>query len=98
MRDHVYANLLGPELLLDVQADLLRHLNTRVVVPLIPIASAPAPITGLNPVFEIGGIRYVMMTNHIAAVRVTELGAEVASLAQHHAEITTAVGILLTGV
>lgn len=98
MRDHVYVNLLGPELLLDVQADLLRHLSTRVVVPLLPVASTPATIARLNPVFEIDGERYVMMTSHIAGVQARELGAVVASLAEHHAEITAALDILLTGV
>jgi toxin CcdB len=98
MRDHVYVNLLGPQRLLDVQADLLRHLSTRVVVPLLPVASAPATIARLNPMFEIDGERYVMMTNQIAAVQAKELGAVVVSLAEHHAEITAAIDILLTGV
>lgn len=98
MRDHVYVNLLGPELLLDVQADLLRHLGTRVVVPLLPETSAPAVIKGLNPVFDINGERHVMMTTHIAGVQAKEVGAMVASLAQHHAEITAALEVLLTGV
>ncbi|CAM5429606.1 hypothetical protein TMEC54S_03045 [Thauera mechernichensis] len=35
-RFDVYRNSAGEGFLLDVQADLLSHLNTRVVVPLLP--------------------------------------------------------------
>ncbi|ABC24346.1 CcdB family protein [Rhodospirillum rubrum] len=37
-RFDVYANPDGMGGLLNIQADLLRHLNTRVVVPLLPLA------------------------------------------------------------
>jgi toxin CcdB len=36
VRFSVYANPEGPDDLIDVQANLLSHLNTRVVVPLLP--------------------------------------------------------------
>ncbi|WP_262386439.1 hypothetical protein ROLI_040250 [Roseobacter fucihabitans] len=36
-------------LLLDVQADLLDALNTRMIVPLIAISKAPVPAKRLNP-------------------------------------------------
>nr|WP_084591089.1 CcdB family protein [Desulfonatronovibrio magnus] len=36
-RFDVYPNTGGYGSLLDVQADLLSHLNTRVVVPLLPV-------------------------------------------------------------
>ena len=38
--------------LLDVQANLMSELNTRVVIPLMPRASAPKPAERLNPVFQ----------------------------------------------
>ena len=43
-RFDVYRNPEGSGYLLDVQADLLSDLNTRVVVPLIPAELAP-PMT-----------------------------------------------------
>jgi toxin CcdB len=45
----VYPNPDGPGWLADVQADLLSHLNTRVVGPLLPQANAPAPAQTLDP-------------------------------------------------
>jgi toxin CcdB len=48
--------------IVDVQADLLSHLSTRVVVPLLPEESVPKPIGELNPVFEVLGKRYILVT------------------------------------
>ena len=41
----------GPGYLMDVQADMLNRLNTRVVVPLLPLSEAPKPAKVLNPQF-----------------------------------------------
>lgn len=53
---------------LDVQADLLNELSTRVVVPLLPQDTAPKAARGLNPAFEIDGCLHLMLTQFIAAV------------------------------
>lgn len=88
----------GTGLLLDCQADLLGHLNTRFVVPLLPERDAPRPATRLNPLFEIGGERFVMVTQFAAAVHVRELGPAVLSLAGRDSEILNALDMLLTGI
>ncbi|QHI97971.1 hypothetical protein GT347_08170 [Xylophilus rhododendri] len=49
-RFHVYRNAEGQGYLLDIQADLLGHLNTSVVVPLLPLPFAPSPARMLNPI------------------------------------------------
>ena len=67
-RFHVHANAEGGGLLLDVQANLLSHLNTCVVVPLLPLQQAPKPAKVLNPVFEIDGANYLMTTQFLANV------------------------------
>ncbi|MGB1216006.1 MAG: CcdB family protein [Pikeienuella sp.] len=59
-RYDVYANPDASGYLLDVQADLLDSLNTRVVVPLMPISAAPSPAKRLNPVFNIQSEPHVM--------------------------------------
>jgi toxin CcdB len=53
----VYPNLEGGGYLIDVQADLMRHLNTRMVIPLLPLDVAPKPAKTLNPLFDISGRR-----------------------------------------
>jgi toxin CcdB len=63
----------GRGYLLDVQADLLDGLYTRVVVPLFPEDKAPPPMATLNPVFEIKGVRHIVVTQSIATLRTKEL-------------------------
>ena len=92
------AHTLGSGLVIDCQSDLLGHLNTRVVVPLIPRAEAPTPARRFNPVFTVGGAEYVMDTQFVSAVERRHLGAVIASLADRSFEITDAFDVLLSGV
>jgi len=84
-------------LLLDVQADLLDQLRTRTVVPLISYDKAPKPAQRLNPVFDINGKRYVMVTQFMAAVSVGELKTSVTNLTKEHDVITAALDMLFHG-
>lgn len=88
----------GGGLLLDCQANLLSHLNTRLVVPLLPIDAAPKPAGRLNPLFDIDGKSHVMVTQYAAAIEVRELGLKAASLADQGRGIINALDVLLTGV
>jgi toxin CcdB len=83
--------------LLDVQADLLDYLKTRVVVPLRRQGSM---IKGnrLNPVFSVEDTLVVMATAEIAAVRLTALGERVTSLQSNRDDIINAIDVLWTGV
>ena len=92
-----YSRRDGPGYLLDCQADLLNGLNTRFVIPLLPEAEAPSPAARLNPVFHIGGVRMVMVTQFASAVRTTELGDSVASLGAREHDILNALDMLISG-
>jgi len=83
--------------LLDVQCDVLERLNTRLVVPLLPVDEAPTPAKDLNPVFEISGARYVMLTQYMASVFVGELKAPAGSLSGKHSEIVRAIDMIISG-
>ena len=96
-RFDVYRNSAIEGFLLDVQADLLSHLNTRVVVPLLPSDGGFQPARGLNPVFEIEGGRFVMATQFLATVPSSLLKAPVARLGASRTEITTALDMLFQG-
>lgn len=87
----------GTGYLLEVQADLLNHLNTRVVVPLLPLALAPKPARTLNPCFEILGETLVMTTQFMAAVPASMLHTPVTSLALQRDEIIAAIDFLMQG-
>ncbi|MDX8445453.1 CcdB family protein [Mesorhizobium captivum] len=83
--------------LLDVQCDLLDNFKTRVVVPLLPLSSAPPPMRKLHPVFEINGRKLVMATHLIATVAATELAENRLNLTNHHDEIVAALDMLFQG-
>jgi toxin CcdB len=83
--------------LLDIQADLLQHLATRVVVPLRPEGTM-VPARRLNPVFTIDGQRVIMATAELAAIPLAALGPRVASLETQRHDILGAIDLLLTGI
>lgn len=87
----------GPGWWLDVQADVLDVLNTRVVVPLLPEGRAPVPAKRLNPVFVVEGERAVMVTQYLSAVPLRELGRPVGSLADKADEIGAALDLVFVG-
>lgn len=97
-RNHVHRLKPDQVLVLDVQADLLEGLNTRVVVPLLRQSEAPAPAKFLNPVFVFEGETFVMATQFLSAVSTTQLSDPVGSLDEHHLEITRALDLLFLGV
>lgn len=97
-RFDVYELKRGGALVVDCQADLLDGLKTRVVVPLIAESAAPKPARNLNPVFDVGGERYVLMAQFLSAVEVRELGRKVGSLEGDGAVVLGALDFLLTGV
>jgi toxin CcdB len=83
--------------LLDVQSDLLEHLDTKVVVPLLPPNMAPLPARKLNPVFRIDGEDHVMVTQFISALTASELRAAEGNLSRHHDDIVAALDMLFQG-
>jgi len=89
---------LGDGFVVDCQADLLNHLNSRFVVPLLPIEEGPLAAKRLNPVFEISGKNYVMATQFASAVRKNELGEVIATLGPRSSEVTGAIDVLIAGV
>ncbi len=84
-------------LLLNVQADEVEHLPSRVVVPLLPHAGPLPPLAELTPVLEVEGERVTMMTHYLTAIPRRELGRVVANLERERDAITYALDMLLTG-
>ena len=83
--------------LLDVQADLLDDLSTRVVVPLITAAAMGKAAKHLNPKFKILRTNVIMSTAELAGVDLRILGDKVCSLKEHRTEIIAALDFLFTG-
>ena len=84
--------------LLDVQADLLQDLETRVVVPLAPEAAfAGKALKGLMPLVQVKGEPYVVVTPQLAAIARRALGAKIANLGEFRTDLTAALDLLFTG-
>lgn len=96
-RFDVYPMPDGPGYLLDVQSDLLEGMTTRVVVPLLPLPSAPPLATRLNPVFRVEGEEVGMITQSLAAVPVSILGRPVGSLDGAADDVRNALDMVFVG-
>jgi toxin CcdB len=96
-RYDVFAGRIEGNYLLDVQSDLLDNFKTRVVVPLLPVASVPPPMRKLHPIFEVNGRKVVMATHLIATVPASELGESRLNLTKHHDDIVAALDMLFQG-
>ena len=85
-------------LLVDVQAELLRNLETRVVIPLVKGAAFTSyPLGLVMPTVEVDGESYVLVTPQLAGVSQWDLGPHTGSVAAHSHAIFTAMDILLRG-
>ncbi|MBY3513135.1 hypothetical protein HFO42_15270 [Rhizobium leguminosarum] len=96
-RFHVYRLKSGNLLAIDLQANLLDDLPSRVMVPLHPVQELSWSISRLNPRFTIKGETYVMATQRMASVPTTEIGKAVADLSGKSDAIIGAMDFLFQG-
>jgi toxin CcdB len=84
--------------LVDVQAELLEELATRVVVPLAKSeALIGFPTQYLTPLIAFQGQSYALLTPQLAGIARHELGPQAGSLADQEHAISTAIDFLLRG-
>ncbi len=83
-----------------VQSTQFDRYRRRVVVPLALRAKVPAGPssagTRMNPIFRIDGLELILHPLDIVSVAIDQLGAPVASLADHGQQINDALDELLT--
>ncbi|MBL6457323.1 CcdB family protein [Belnapia sp. T6] len=82
-------------LVVDLQHELLDHLPTRVVAPLLPPDRAGRPVRDLNPVMTLEGAPHILAVHLLAAVPRRELGPPVGTLEGDYDSILRAVDMLL---
>jgi toxin CcdB len=87
------------ELVLDLQSDILSHLPTRIVAPLVPESpGSDPPIGALEPVLEVEGTRMALLTTEMMAVPARLIsGPSVASLADEDYVIRRALDMVFSG-
>jgi toxin CcdB len=83
--------------LLDVQADLLDTLSTRVVVPLVAASAMGKAVKHLNSEFTIRNTAVFLSTAELAGIPCRSMGEKVGSLRNQRREIIAALDFLITG-
>ena len=84
--------------LLDLQADLLDTLQTRLVAPLARLDSVQTPIRTLNPRVDVHGESFLLLTHLCAAVPLRSLGETIGTARGQRDEIVKAIDLLVTGI
>ncbi|QJT78645.1 CcdB family protein [Kosakonia sp. MUSA4] len=86
--------------LLDVQSDITGSMNSRVVIPLCPLADYKdrRRVERLNPVLEIEGQAYLLLTHDLAGVSLAILGEKVCTMNARRDVIRSAMDFIFDGI
>lgn len=85
--------------LLDIQSDLLDQIRTTIVIPLGKYTTVKEQvITKLCPIVEIDGVKFAALTQQIAGVDRTLLGAEVTNISDYRSEFIDAIDLIISGI
>ncbi len=96
-RFDVYRLKTNQALAMDIQANLLDRLETRIVVPLLPIAEFVTPVMRLNPRVVIDGTSYHLITHMMGSIPIKEIAGTVGNLSSQYDEIVAAMDLLFQG-
>lgn len=85
--------------LLDIQSDLLDQLRTTIIIPLGDYAIVKDQvITKLCPIIEINGNKYAALTQQMAGIERSLLGANVANISDYRLEFIDAMDLVISGI
>ncbi|MEO0467531.1 MAG: CcdB family protein, partial [Pseudomonadota bacterium] len=89
----------GVPFVVDVQASLLSHLSSCVVVPLVPkLGAHREDLPRLKPSLSVRGETFLMVTTDLTAMPLSDLGAFVENIEDRHGdEILEALDFLISG-
>jgi toxin CcdB len=96
-RFHVHKLKGRDGLVLDLQADLLDSLETRVVAPVMPVSEIGPVFVRLSPRVDIDGQSYLILIPSMASLPKRLLGETVLDLTHRQDEITAATDFLFQG-
>lgn len=83
--------------LLDLQADTVYGIETRIVVPLVPLHLGPKPTKVLTPTAIVMGQEFMVLVAELAGVPRRYLGEKVANLQELRQEFSAATDLLFIG-
>ena len=82
----------------DVQTELLNNLDSRVVIPIVPIKGTKAYPKNLCPIVKIKGSQFALLTHQITTVPNALLNDKQGSLLLNRNDIILGWDFLLTGI
>ena len=85
------------DIVIDCQADQWSAYNTRFVGLLLPEDPKVPRVERLNPLLDIDGEPYVMMTEFAAALPTRQLSRKILSFAEYDVRIKSALDMLIHG-
>jgi toxin CcdB len=96
---HQYVVRKSPVLaVVNVQADILESLATRLVVPLVPLVlMKDEALPRLKPRIAINGESFILMTTDMAALRTDALGRVIVNIEDQRQTVIDAIDFLLQG-
>ncbi len=83
--------------LLDIQADVLSRLATRIIVPLTPSAKIKKIITVINPTIQIEDKSLVALFDELSSYPKSSLIDKVSNVSMDHDEIMKAIDFTIQG-
>ena len=101
---HIYENLNEKSkniypYLIDVQSTLLIDLETRIVIPLANKDKfGKGIIKNLNPIINIKKKEYIVLTQQMAGVPISQIGSSICECLSNRQEILSAIDFLITGI
>lgn len=98
----VYRNPVGSmkyvPYVVDVQADHLERMPTRVIIPLGVPGPLLQPTSRLNPVVTLDDEEFILVTEHMTSLPTNVLRHKVGSLASHRYDLINALDFVFTGI
>jgi len=88
--------LKGGLLVCDIQSDILYHLETATIIPLLGFEGTNC-IRKLNPIININDKDYVLKTEQITAIPKLNLSHKITNISEYHYDMTNAVDFLFHG-
>ncbi|EKS8825323.1 CcdB family protein [Escherichia coli] len=85
---------------IDIQAEMLAHLNTRLVMPLTPKDNSNSQVKTLTPVININQVDYVVLTTMITTTDAKNLNSDnvVMDVSYLRDQLVSAIDMMILGI
>ena len=85
---------------IDIQAEMLAHLNTRLVMPLTPKDNSNSQVKTLTPVININQVDYVVLTTMITTTDAKNLNSDnvVMDASYLRDQLVSAIDMMILGI